>query len=172
MEICGKAASEEFWVNRPNFCGDYAFSQNFHNMKLGETTGGGVAPKKWLILTWGRGGTLKWWDHHSGFYPSTFAYRCFSPRFSLFTVCLVGSMGWSHRRHWRSLGLQIAGNCIFLGLFKSFMGSFEEKLTLREKCPNTEFFLVLISLFSVPILENMDQKKLRICTFHVVWLER
>ena len=33
---------------------------------------------------------------------------------------------------------------------------------LREKCPNTEFFLVLIFLYSVRTQENTDQKKLRI----------
>ena len=36
--------------------------------------------------------------------------------------------------------------------------------TLREKCPNTEFFLVRIFLYSDWIQENMDQKKLRIWT--------
>ena len=35
-------------------------------------------------------------------------------------------------------------------------------MTLREKCPNTEYFLVRIFLYSVRIQENMDQKKLRI----------
>ena len=38
-------------------------------------------------------------------------------------------------------------------------------LTLREKCPNTEFFLVPIFLYSVRIQENTDQKKLRIWHF-------
>ena len=37
-------------------------------------------------------------------------------------------------------------------------------LTLREKCPNTEFFPVRIFLYSVRIQENTDQKKLRIRT--------
>ena len=32
------------------------------------------------------------------------------------------------------------------------------KVTLREKCPNTEFFLVRIFLYSVRIQENTDQK--------------
>ena len=36
--------------------------------------------------------------------------------------------------------------------------------TLREKCPNTEFFLVCIFLYSVRIQENTDQKRLRIWT--------
>ena len=31
-------------------------------------------------------------------------------------------------------------------------------LSLREKYPNTEFFLVCIFLYSVRILENTDQK--------------
>ena len=35
---------------------------------------------------------------------------------------------------------------------------------LREKCPNTEYFLVRILLYSVRIQENMNQKKLRIWT--------
>ena len=35
-------------------------------------------------------------------------------------------------------------------------------ITLREKCPNTEFFLVRIFLYSFRIQENTDQKKLRI----------
>ena len=33
------------------------------------------------------------------------------------------------------------------------------KLSLREKCPNTEFFLVRIFLYSVRVQENTDQKK-------------
>ena len=36
--------------------------------------------------------------------------------------------------------------------------------TLREKCPNTELFLVRIFLYSVRIQENTDQKQLRIWT--------
>ena len=35
-------------------------------------------------------------------------------------------------------------------------------ISLREKCPNTEFFLVRIFLYSVRIKENTDQKNLRI----------
>ena len=38
------------------------------------------------------------------------------------------------------------------------------KWWLREKCPNTEFFLVRIFLYSEWILENTDQTKLRIWT--------
>ena len=37
-----------------------------------------------------------------------------------------------------------------------------QSLTLYEKNPNTEFFLVRIFLYSVRMLENTDQKKLRI----------
>ena len=37
-------------------------------------------------------------------------------------------------------------------------------LLLSENCPNTEFFLTRIFLYSVPIQENTDQKKLRIWT--------
>ena len=35
---------------------------------------------------------------------------------------------------------------------------------LRKKCPNTEFFLVCIFLYSVRIQKNTNQKKLRIWT--------
>ena len=38
------------------------------------------------------------------------------------------------------------------------------KSPLREKCPNTEFFLVRIFVHSVRIQENADQKKLRLWT--------
>ena len=38
-------------------------------------------------------------------------------------------------------------------------------LSLREKCPKTEFFLVRIFLYLDWIQENTDQKKLRIWTF-------
>ena len=37
-------------------------------------------------------------------------------------------------------------------------------LSLSEKCPNMEFFLVCIFLYSDGIQENKDQKKLRIWT--------
>ena len=46
----------------------------------------------------------------------------------------------------------------------------------REKCPNIEFFLILIFLYSVRIQENTDQKKLRIwkrfaqCLLQFFWL--
>ena len=39
------------------------------------------------------------------------------------------------------------------------------RILLREKCPNAEFFLVPICLYSVQIQENTDQKKLIIWTF-------
>ena len=38
---------------------------------------------------------------------------------------------------------------------------------LREKCPNTEFFLVRI--FPHSVRENMDQKELRIWTLFTQW---
>ena len=38
-------------------------------------------------------------------------------------------------------------------------------LSLSEKCPNKEFFLVRIFLYSLQILKNRDQEKLRIWTF-------
>ena len=41
---------------------------------------------------------------------------------------------------------------------------------LRYTCPNTEFFLVRIFLYSVRIQENTDQKKLRIWTLHAVFI--
>ena len=50
--------------------------------------------------------------------------------------------------------------CIFLTSFA----------TLPEKCPNTEFFLVCIFLYSVQIQENTDQKKLRIWTLFTQWV--
>ena len=42
--------------------------------------------------------------------------------------------------------------------------------TLREKCPNTEFFLVRIFPHSDWIRRDTDQKKLRICTFFTRWI--
>ena len=41
--------------------------------------------------------------------------------------------------------------------------------TLREKFPNTEFFLVRIFLYSVRVQEITDLKKLRIWTFFTQW---
>ena len=44
-------------------------------------------------------------------------------------------------------------------------------LALREKCPNTEFFLVRIFLYSDWIQENMDQRKPPdMDTFYAVWI--
>ena len=40
----------------------------------------------------------------------------------------------------------------------------EPSLREKEKCPDTEFFLVHIFLHSVRIQENTDPKKLRIWT--------
>ena len=42
--------------------------------------------------------------------------------------------------------------------------------SVREKCPNTEFFLVRISMYSVWMWENKDQKKLHIWTLLKQWL--
>ena len=39
----------------------------------------------------------------------------------------------------------------------------------REKCPNTDFFLVRIFRYSVRIWENTDQKKLCICALFTKW---
>ena len=41
--------------------------------------------------------------------------------------------------------------------------------SLREKCRNTEYFLVRIFLYSVQIQENTDQKILRIWTLFTQW---
>ena len=40
---------------------------------------------------------------------------------------------------------------------------------LREKCPNTEFFMVCIILYSDWTQEDTDQKKLRIWTLFTQW---
>ena len=40
---------------------------------------------------------------------------------------------------------------------------------LREKCPNTEFFLVRIFLYSVQIQENTEQKNICIWTLFMQW---
>ena len=45
-----------------------------------------------------------------------------------------------------------------------------ENISLREKYPNTELFLVRIFLYSVRIQENTDQKKLRIWTLFTQFL--
>ena len=50
----------------------------------------------------------------------------------------------------------------FLDIY--FSGEVCPELTLREKCPNTEFFLVRIFLYSIGMQESTDQKKLRIWT--------
>ena len=44
-----------------------------------------------------------------------------------------------------------------------------ESEALREKCSNTEFFLVRIFPYSVRIWENTGQKKLRIGTLFMQW---
>ena len=55
---------------------------------------------------------------------------------------------------------------IFYNLFKhsNFDGLYDarplEESALRQKCPNTEYFLVRGFLYSFRIQENMNQKKL------------
>ena len=46
-----------------------------------------------------------------------------------------------------------------------------EPIPLRGKCPNTEFFLARIFLYSVRVQENTDQKKTSyLDTFHTVFV--
>ena len=46
-----------------------------------------------------------------------------------------------------------------------------EPIPLRGKCPNTEFFLVRIFLYSVRVQENMGQNKTSyLDTFHAVFV--
>ena len=55
------------------------------------------------------------------------------------------------------------------------MRNFKEKwqISLRKMCPNKEFFLVCILLYSVRIRECTDEKKLRIWTlFNSVYLTK
>ena len=44
-----------------------------------------------------------------------------------------------------------------------------ENKTLTQKCPNTEFFLVRIFMYSVRVQENTDQRKVRIWTLFTQW---
>ena len=44
--------------------------------------------------------------------------------------------------------------------------------SLREKCPNTEVFMVLIFLYLVQIQENKDREKLRIWTLFTQWIKK
>ena len=53
------------------------------------------------------------------------------------------------------------------GVFKALPNTWEG--ALREKDPNTEFFLVCIFPYSVEMLENADQKKFRIWTPFSQW---
>ena len=62
-----------------------------------------------------------------------------------------------------------------------FLRTILQEHTLREKCPDTDFFLVhifphldwirSISLYSVQMRENTDQKKLCIWTLFMQWQE-
>ena len=46
-----------------------------------------------------------------------------------------------------------------------------EQIPLRGKCPNTEFFLARIFLYSVRVQENMGQNKTSyLDTFHAVFV--
>ena len=47
-------------------------------------------------------------------------------------------------------------------IFPHFPQCASDKLSLREKCSNTEFLLVRIFLYSLRIQDNTDLKKLRI----------
>ena len=49
---------------------------------------------------------------------------------------------------------------IYLFLLIQFMKNwlYSQAFALREKCPNTELFLVRIFLYSVQIQENTDQR--------------
>ena len=63
--------------------------------------------------------------------------------------------------------LVIISDWLLIKSFKSFIFSKFTFLTLRENCPNTEFFLVRVFLYSVRIQENTDQKILRIWALFV-----
>ena len=65
-----------------------------------------------------------------------------------------------HLLYYKTYGLSI---CLFLVVKSKGSNS------LREKCPNTEFFLVRILLYLEKIQENTDQKKLRIWTLFTKW---
>ena len=56
--------------------------------------------------------------------------------------------------------------------YKSFymFNMFPYMSSLREKCPNTEFFLVRFFLYSVRIQENTDQKNSAFGHFFLQWL--
>ena len=49
------------------------------------------------------------------------------------------------------------------------MSDYDHTRSLREKCPNTEFFLVRIFLYLDWMQENTDQKKLHIWRLFTQW---
>ena len=73
-----------------------------------------------------------------------------------FCFCKSPSYWYIHLLFWSGIGLN---EC-------------KKDRSLREKCPNTEFFLVRIFLYSFRIQESMDQKNLRIWTLFTQWLLR
>ena len=79
-----------------------------------------------------------------------------------FTFTKVILDGKIHFLYCEMSGILILQNAIFTYAFTEFLVT---HLTLREKWPNTEFFLVRIfpiariSLYSVQMRENTDQKK-------------
>ena len=74
--------------------------------------------------------------------------------------------------HFRTENLDITFNhveYIFWPFQTTKFSSF--KRSLREKCPNAEFFLVYIFLYSDWIQENTDEKKLRIWALFTQWIK-
>ena len=70
---------------------------------------------------------------------------------------------------WRSIGSFLYQDCLknqvlFDKAINQNNSPLCHKLSLCEKCPNTEFFLVCIFWYLDWIRENMGQKKLRIGT--------
>ena len=75
--------------------------------------------------------------------------------------------------NWRCFSRGLNTTYVFLQSLSSFIEFFVQlivkiklmiNIPLREKCPNTESFLVFIFPYSVRIQGNTDQKKLRIWT--------
>ena len=58
--------------------------------------------------------------------------------------------------------------CIFMAKQETVVWILKTN-ALRERCPNTEFFLVRIFLYLFWMQENTDQKKLRIWTLFTQW---
>ena len=96
-----------------------------------------------------------------------------------FTAALNMTLEWKRR-------FTISNILALITVFIIFRASLKHKLTIklvgplkiwpfsrhqtwREKCPNTEFFLGRIFLYSVQTSGNMDQKNLRIWTLFTQW---